>query len=130
MAVYMYLLPSVNKVKIGFSSDVEARIRSLSTGSFEKGKLLREIVGYGKEGEAYLHKKFSHLRTFGEWFDYDESMLTIEIPTGYKGGKRKFTLDNAPPKGGLIMLPNGGMINTANLPDDEYLKALNGPRRE
>lgn len=124
MAVYMYHLPSINKVKIGFSNDLENRLRTLLTGSFEKGEMIRTFPDFSSKGEKYLHEKFKHLRTFGEWFDYVPEMLTVEIPTDYL--QVKYTLENAPPRGEFMVLPNGNIVCTKGFCDDFYLKVLNG----
>lgn len=84
MTVYIYLLPTVNKVKIGFSHNLKNRIKSLATGSFENGKIIRVFPDYGNLGEAYLHKKYKHLRTHGEWFEYADEMLVVEIPPNFR----------------------------------------------
>lgn len=83
MAVYIYLLPTINKVKIGFSNDLENRIKSLATHSFENGKIIRVFPDFSNLGEAYLHEKYKHLRTHGEWFEYDDEMLIVDIPPEY-----------------------------------------------
>lgn len=53
-------------VKIGRSTDVDARLRTLQTGSPEPLKLLGSIAG---DSELNLHRKFDHLRVGGEWFE-------------------------------------------------------------
>jgi len=80
MAIYFYHLPVQNLVKIGTSQDVDQRLKTLTTGCTEDGVLLRVVEGFSFKAEAWLHSHFKDLRVKGEWFQYSDEMLSIEIP--------------------------------------------------
>lgn len=61
-------------IKIGFSSDVAQRLRTLQTGHTEKLRLLHKQVGT-KEDEAALHRKFRNIHIKGEWYEADPSLV-------------------------------------------------------
>lgn len=61
-------------VKIGMAINVQARLRELQTANHEKLRVVRII---SKNVEWEMHKKFKHLRIHGEWFHFDEEMLTF-----------------------------------------------------
>ena len=56
-------------IKIGVSSDVDGRIRQLSTGSDERIRLLAAIEQTEEVNERALHAKFAGFRKNGEWFE-------------------------------------------------------------
>lgn len=59
-------------IKIGVSSNVENRIKSLQTGSFLKLQVIGTLGPYTRSHAFYLEKKlhnlFNHLMGEGEWF--------------------------------------------------------------
>ena len=63
-------------VKIGKSVDVQARLSSLQSGSPVPLRLLR-VIRF--DCEQLMHRRFDHLRTRGEWFAFDERMLTEDF---------------------------------------------------
>jgi hypothetical protein len=63
-------------VKIGFSSDMKARIKNLSVASVGGITILATISG-GKETEAYLHEKFEASRVSGEWFSMTDELVDL-----------------------------------------------------
>ena len=66
-------------VKIGSARDPAIRLRYFRTGNPEPLSIVRVIEG-GRKEERALHQAFRHLRIQGEWFRFDESMLSIEPP--------------------------------------------------
>jgi len=107
MSIYFYHLPKQNLVKIGCSSNVNKRLNQLSTGCTEQGVLLRVIEGFGFKAEKWLHEHFKALKVKGEWFNYSEEMLSIEIPDG--------CLDTIIPllhtqNGFCYQIPNKGLV--------------------
>jgi hypothetical protein len=70
----------VGSVKIGTTIDVPRRLGQLQSVYRMKLKVLRIVPG-GYAIEAWLHRRFSSLRTHGEWFKFSQEMLTIEPPT-------------------------------------------------
>lgn len=57
-------------VKIGTSTSVDGRLKSMQTGHAAKLNLIATMDG-GAEVESMLHKRFKHLHVHGEWFKYE-----------------------------------------------------------
>lgn len=72
VGTYIVKNPASGLLKIGKSSDILTRLRSLSVGSGARLELIAEI---DRDIEASLHEEFSHLRVFGEWFRDDGSIV-------------------------------------------------------
>lgn len=72
--LYLILDASSKKLKIGRSKDVNKRLRQLQTSNSGSLSILFSIKGKG-HCEEYVHKKFSHLNTNGEWYEYDNSII-------------------------------------------------------
>jgi hypothetical protein len=72
--VYFVLSPTINRVKIGFSTqNPNERIASFSAGCAEPLIPLGIIVG--RPGlERSLHLKFQQYRRHGEWFEYSDEI--------------------------------------------------------
>lgn len=101
MTVYIVQAGGQNgPVKIGYAADesVTSRMRSLQTGSAEILTLLRLIPGMAAT-EAWLHNKFKDNRLRGEWFEFSEDILSVEVPldiqaaSGPKSTKEKAKAD-------------------------------------
>lgn len=70
--IYFMCALDANRIKIGFTANIEKRIKNLRTSSPHKLRLMRTIPGT-KDDERRLHEQFAHLREHGEWFtDCDE----------------------------------------------------------
>lgn len=123
MNIYFYYLPENNLVKIGCSTNIEQRIKNLSTGCIEVGQIIRVISGYGFQAEKWLHKYFKDLRVKGEWFKYTEEMLTVNIPDEASDMYHHFL--KFPLSSGVHPLPNGGVVPLKNFETQEdQAKAL------
>lgn len=71
----VYFLIRGDEIKIGFSKDVQARIKALN---HVPSDVLATIPG-GRTTESRLHKQFAHLKIRGEWFRAaDEILDTIQ----------------------------------------------------
>jgi hypothetical protein len=59
-------------VKIGVSSDLESRIKTLQTGNSEQLKIIAKLPFTSRKQaydfEKFLHKKFEKHKLSGEWF--------------------------------------------------------------
>lgn len=79
-------------VKIGWTVNVAARLSGLQVGSPHSLFLIRVIDG-GPATEAWLHRRFEAFRVRGEWFRFDEAMITVvppdEIPVRAKVKRRR-----------------------------------------
>jgi hypothetical protein len=73
------VLNSKGAVKIGFSTNLDARLAALETSSGERLSVLRTIPG-GSSTERWLHKRYAPLRLMGEWFTFCPSMMEIIPP--------------------------------------------------
>lgn len=72
--LYLILDTSSNKLKIGRSKNVKKRLQQLQTSNSGSLSLLFSIKGKGCYEED-VHKKFSHLNSNGEWYEYDNSII-------------------------------------------------------
>lgn len=61
------------------STRLQNRIESLQTGNHTQLRLLRVVAGTSFS-EAWLHRRYKKRRLKGEWFEFDEEMLTIIPP--------------------------------------------------
>lgn len=72
--VYFVHAPAVNLVKIGRSLDPERRFQELSLLSPVPLSVIGVVDG-GSGREAELHRRFTHLRSHGEWFHAARELL-------------------------------------------------------
>ncbi|BAZ02925.1 hypothetical protein NIES37_69380 (plasmid) [Tolypothrix tenuis PCC 7101] len=76
--VYFIFNSDSYAIKIGRDSNVEKRLQSLQTSSPVTLEILKvlpmESLKKAQEVEAYLHKRFGHLRMSGEWFRADPQL--------------------------------------------------------
>lgn len=78
------------RVKIGFSTDIAARMKQLNSGNAEKVSVIRTFDG-GARTEKWLHQRFAASAIKGEWFAFDPAMLTI-IPPDEVPSRRAVTI--------------------------------------
>jgi len=65
--IYFMHAFDANRIKIGFTTNIERRIRSLKMSSPHGLRFMYAIPGT-KDEEHKLHERFAHLRQHGEWF--------------------------------------------------------------
>lgn len=85
--VYFIQAGDSGPIKIGYSDNVDSRLRSMQTGNHERLRLLCKVPGsYLDEGS--LHKRFDIYRLSGEWFrpHYDITDFIEEIIHGSRPG--------------------------------------------
>jgi Meiotically up-regulated gene 113 len=71
--VVYFISPDDGTVKIGFTTCLKSRLRSLRTAHPKKLMILLVVPGT-REDEQELHRRFSNLRVRGEWFKLDETI--------------------------------------------------------
>ena len=101
MTTYVYFIQQGRgSVKIGVSDDPEKRLRTMQTGNQKPLRLLGSVPFQSRsdafEVEKYLHEKYSHYRSKGEWF---RRAVLKEIKIK---GKRLIGGSGNRPGGGLI----------------------------
>jgi predicted GIY-YIG superfamily endonuclease len=84
MTFYVYAIgPTNGPIKIGFTNNLEARLRAIQTGNPEPIKLHYSIeFDTEKEmrlAEKKLHETLRHLRKKGEWFDLSPQNAILEL---------------------------------------------------
>jgi len=76
----IYLIGDGNgRVKIGWAKDVKKRLKTLQAANSEPLVIIRVIEG-GRLGEKWLQRYYEDWRIGGEWFQFDNEMLTITPP--------------------------------------------------
>lgn len=77
--IYFAQMGETLHVKIGWSTLPERRIARLQTGLPQKLTVLRLIDG-PRWGEKWLHNQYAKRRISGEWFHFDDGMLSVTLP--------------------------------------------------
>jgi len=72
----IYFIQSGNYIKIGYTKNVESRIKALQTASPHSLNVVLTMPG-GLRKEAELHSLFSHLKVRGEWFNATSELLNF-----------------------------------------------------
>lgn len=81
--MFIYVIGTIEKQKIGFSKDVGRRLRALQTGNSEK-LVIHHSVQVPDEQARYvektIHHEYNYLRIKGEWFKMtpEQAKLCIE----------------------------------------------------
>lgn len=79
MPVYMIRAGEDGPLKIGWSKNVPERQKIIQPTIPVELKLVR-VLDVAPWVEGWLHQQFKGLRLLGEWFSFDQVMLTIEPP--------------------------------------------------
>lgn len=90
---YVYCIATIDKTefKLGYTKNVQNRLRQLQTGNEKTLVVHRQLkVINGRKAEKYLHEIFAAKRKRGEWFILDETdLLLIDIIFGVKPADNK-----------------------------------------
>lgn len=80
---FLYLMEADGTTKIGISGNPQNRLLQLQTGNPTPIALRYTIplptLDIARKLETYLHKKYDHTRTHGEWFDVAPDTIYAEI---------------------------------------------------
>ncbi|MGH7244802.1 MAG: GIY-YIG nuclease family protein [Phycisphaerales bacterium] len=75
---FVYLMKSAGKYKIGKAASVEERFKTIATLIPMPLELIHVIKADDAFGvESFWHRRFKHKRASGEWFDLDESDVSV-----------------------------------------------------
>jgi hypothetical protein len=90
--IYFIRAGAEGPVKIGLTENAEQRLEAFQTVHYETLYLIRTCDGSYRE-EMWFHRQFEKYALRGEWFHYNEAMLTL-TPTSddlstFKKGLRK-----------------------------------------
>lgn len=80
--IYFLRAGADGHVKIGWTKDkttLVGRIATLQTGQPHKLHVIRTMEA-ARWGEAWLHGYFAGVQAVGEWFAYQDAMLTVDVP--------------------------------------------------
>lgn len=77
--VYFIQAGENGPVKIGWSKKITERVAGLQVGNPVKLTILRTVVAEPWV-ESWFHDEFDELRLQGEWFSFDEKMLSLLAP--------------------------------------------------
>lgn len=77
---YVYLMKCENKYKIGYSKDVERRIKELDNKPFKTNLIAKsELIENPYFYEQEIHEYFEEYRIDGEWYNFEEDVLQYAI---------------------------------------------------
>lgn len=82
--VFIYCIGNQDsKQKIGFSHDVQQRLKTLQTANGEKLSIHYQFPvpsKYARKVEAYIHNQYRHKKLVGEWFQMskEEAVLLLQ----------------------------------------------------
>lgn len=71
---YVYLLQADSRYKIGFSKNIDTRVRAFNTANSIPVQIIAVAPG-GSRLEKILHKKFEYQRINREWFAFSPKIL-------------------------------------------------------
>jgi len=74
---YVYFIKCRDKIKIGYSTNVNKRLKQFSVGNGEKLELIYKIQT-DRYLESVLHKKYQNYHISGEWFEAEPIIRMIE----------------------------------------------------
>lgn len=79
----VYFVRTRERIKIGMSTNVDERLKALSTMCPTPLELLAVVEGAHAE-ESQLHRRFAHLRLHGEWFRAETELLAFIDSLGFR----------------------------------------------
>jgi len=87
--IYFIKAGNLNQIKIGYSKNPKARFYAINLSSPINLQLIKTIQGE-KDNEKNIHKKFSHIKVKGEWFQQTKELMDfIENITDFEIEKKK-----------------------------------------
>lgn len=81
MLIYLIRQDQSDFYKIGITSNIKQRIKSIQTGCPNRVEVLATFESkYARNIEGFLHRVWHHLNTNGEWFQLGKDELKEFIP--------------------------------------------------
>lgn len=74
---YVYFIKCLDKIKIGYTTDVERRMKQLKIGNGEKLELIYKMQ-CERYTENVLHKKYKNFHITGEWYQAEPIIRMIK----------------------------------------------------
>lgn len=74
---YVYFIKCLDKIKIGYTTDIEKRMKQLKIGNGEKLELIYKIQGNRYLETVYQHK-YENFHISGEWFEAEPIMRILK----------------------------------------------------
>lgn len=81
IVTYAIMNPDSGLIKIGKTNRLQTRVSALQTGAGRELAVIGTIAG---DHERQLHRRFAHLRAFGEWFRDSEIQIRDLFARGYE----------------------------------------------
>ena len=91
--VYLINAIGTQKYKIGTTKDIDARLKSLQTGSPHKLATVKCISGVHLL-ENRIHRHYCDYRASGEWFNFDDSTLERVVADMDKSSTYEITIED------------------------------------
>jgi hypothetical protein len=91
----VYFIASADLIKIGYSNDVQQRVKGVISMLREGGEFLGCMPG-GRDLEKHFHQIFADDRVYGEWFKRSERLLAViqtSTTTAYPSNEKKKAQD-------------------------------------
>ncbi len=76
---YVYLLSCADKYKVGYSSNVERRMKQLDTRPFPLELVCKTYSDIAYDVEQRIHKIMSEYKVEGEWYEFDFEIKADEF---------------------------------------------------
>lgn len=90
---YVYLLSCSDKYKVGYSNNVERRMKQLDTRPFPLKLVCKTYSDIAFDVEQRIHKIMSDHKVEGEWYDFDFDVKADEFSDFVLKVERKILLE-------------------------------------
>jgi len=81
---FVYILKCENRYKVGYSKDVNKRIKQLDTRPFKLELIYKRYSECAYDIEQRIHKQLWAFRVENEWYDIKESLLIENVNVIFK----------------------------------------------
>lgn len=81
---FVYILKCENRYKVGYSKDVNKRIKQLDTRPFKLELIYKQYSECAYSIEQHIHRQLHAFRVENEWYDIEESLLIKNVNAIFK----------------------------------------------